>query len=700
MLTAVLVLALSPIAAPTGAPVAADDVLTPHSVAELRSVSAAVLSPDARHVAYTLSVPRADDQDDGSSWSELWVLDLEDDRQRPFITGEVSVRSVRWTPDGRIAFLSKRDADEHTALYAIAVDGGEARRIATLETSIADYAFAPDGERVALVATQKKDEELEKLAKKGFAQEIYEEDWRPAEVWIADVSGADEPRKLVLEGSAHDVHWSPVADRLAVVVTPTPLVDDGYMRRKVVVIGVEDGSVALELEQPGKLGQVGWSPDGRHLATIAAADLNDPSAGRLTVAAADGGAPADVLPHYEGHVTGFAWQDAEALLYVADRGVWTVFERVPAVQRGRAEPTTILAAGGPILESLSVSQDGMRAAFVASSPEHPGEVYTMSHGDAGPRRRTHSNAWLADVRLAPQERVEFTARDGLELEGILIRPLDAPEGVRVPLILYVHGGPEAHDANGWLTGYNRPGQVAAAQGYAVFYVNYRGSTGRGVEFSKLSQGDPAGREFDDLVDAVQHLVSIGLVDRDRVGVTGGSYGGYATAWCATKLSEHFAAGVMFVGISDKVSKVGTTDIPDEEFHVHALKRVWDDWQFFLERSPIYQADEGRTPLLILHGKDDPRVDVGQSRELYRHLKLRGEAPVRLVLYPGEGHGNRKRSARLDYHLRSLRWFDHYLKGAGGEMPPWRIDYDDPREAEPEAVTREEATEPEPASAGQ
>jgi hypothetical protein len=203
---------------------------------------------------------------------------------------------------------------------------------------------------VALVATQKKDEELEKLAKKGFAQEIYEEDWRPAEVWIADVSGADEPRKLVLEGSAHDVHWSPVADRLAVVVTPTPLVDDGYMRRKVVVIGVEDGSVALELEQPGKLGQVGWSPDGRHLATIAAADLNDPSAGRLTVAAADGGAPADVLPHYEGHVTGFAWQDAEALLYVADRGVWTVFERVPAVQRGRAEPTTILAAGGPILE--------------------------------------------------------------------------------------------------------------------------------------------------------------------------------------------------------------------------------------------------------------------------------------------------------------------------------------------------------------
>ena len=132
--------------------------------------------------------------------------------------------------------------------------------------------------------------------------------------------------------------------------------------------------------------------------------------------------------------------------------------------------------------------------------------------------------------------------------------------------------------------------MAAARGFAVFYPNYRGSTGRGVEFSKLSQGDPAGKEFDDLVDAVDHLVAAGLVDQDKVGVTGGSYGGYATAWCATRYTDRFAAGVMFVGISDKISKVGTTDIPDEEFYVHALHRPWENWQFFLERSPIYHAD--------------------------------------------------------------------------------------------------------------
>jgi dipeptidyl aminopeptidase/acylaminoacyl peptidase len=226
--------------------------------------------------------------------------------------------------------------------------------------------------------------------------------------------------------------------------------------------------------------------------------------------------------------------------------------------------------------------------------------------------------------------------------------------------------------------------VAAARGFATFYPNYRGSTGRGVAFSKLSQGDAGGKEFDDLVDAVDHLVAIGLVDTDRVGVTGGSYGGYDTGWCATRHSERFAAGVMFVGISDRISKLGTTDIPMEEFEVHARMRPWDDWQLYLERSPIYWADRSRTPLLILHGKEDPRVHPGQSMELYRNLKLRGQAPVRLVFYPGEGHGNRKAGARLDYSLRSLRWFEHYLTGPGGDMPDPGLEY-----AEPEAAASKE-----------
>src|SRR5438093_5314645 len=119
----------------------------------------------------------------------------------------------------------------------------------------------------------------------------------------------------------------------------------------------------------------------------------------------------------------------------------------------------------------------------------------------------------------------------------------------------------------------------------------------------MGQGDPAGKEFDDLVDAVDHLVASGLVDRAKVGVTGGSYGGFATAWCATYYSDRFAAGVMFVGISDHISKFGTTDIPQEEFLVHKRMYPWDDWKMAMERSPIYYVKKAHTPLLILGGKD-------------------------------------------------------------------------------------------------
>jgi dipeptidyl aminopeptidase/acylaminoacyl peptidase len=316
----------------------------------------------------------------------------------------------------------------------------------------------------------------------------------------------------------------------------------------------------------------------------------------------------------------------------------------------------------------------MHAAFAIDSAAHPTDIFAMNHGQTEPRRLTDSNPWLADVRMAKQEPIRYKARDGVEIEGILYHPLDEKTGQRYPLIIAVHGGPEAHEPNGWRTDYSRPGQLAAARGFAVLYPNYRGSTGRGVAFSKLDQADYAGAEFDDLVDGIDHLVKMGLVDRARVGVTGGSYGGFASAWCATKLTDHFAASVMFVGISDHVSKFGTTDIPQEMYEVHARKWPWDDWEFFRERSPITHTPGARTPTLIMHGQDDTRVHPSQSMELYRYLKVLGNTPVRLVFFPGEGHGNRKSASRLDYCLRMMRWMEHYLQGPGGEPPAYELDY--------------------------
>ncbi|MBL0339861.1 MAG: S9 family peptidase [Bacteroidetes bacterium] len=213
--------------------------------------------------------------------------------------------------------------------------------------------------------------------------------------------------------------------------------------------------------------------------------------------------------------------------------------------------------------------------------------------------------------------------------------------------------------------------MAATTGYAVFYPNYRGSTGRGNEFTYSSQGDLAGKEFDDIVDGVDYLIAQGIVDKSRVGVTGGSYGGYASAWMSTYYSDRFAAAVMFVGISNNISKWGTSDIPGEMRLVHDRKELWEDWEGQLKRSPVYYVDRAQTPILIMHGANDPRVHPTQSMELYRHLKVRKpDLPVRLVYYPGEGHGNTKSGSRYDYNIRMMQWFDIYLKtgNAKAEKP--------------------------------
>jgi dipeptidyl aminopeptidase/acylaminoacyl peptidase len=653
------------------------DALTPERVARLRSVTEVAMSPDGRQVAYTLSVPRQPGvDDDGEPWSELWVLAVASGENRPFVTGKVNVGKVAWTPDGKaIAFLAKRGDDKFKGLYRIPVDGGEARRAAGLKTDVSDFSLAPDGHQVALVGTPAKDEARKKLEEKGFKQEIFEEDLRHARLWIARLfdTNAAGPRLVEVTGSVRQVRWSPAGAALAVAVSPTATVDDGMVRQRVIVVDPATGAVRATVEHAAKLGAVTWSPDGRRLALIAGNHEHDPSAGRLMIVPATGGGPREAVPGWSGDFAHVAWTGPDELLAVTDTGVVSQLARV-RLKPGGEEMLSVSTPGQPILGGLALSADGRVAAVVGHAPVHPAEVFTWTAGDEALVRRTDSNPDLAGVRWAKQEVVRYRARDGLELEGILIRPRDLPAGTRAPLILTVHGGPEAHVGHGWLTGYSNPGQVAAARGFAVFHPNYRGSTGRGVEFSKLGQRDAAGKEFDDLIDAVDHLVGMGLVDPKRVGVTGGSYGGYATAWCGTRFSERFAAGVMFVGISDKISKVGTTDIPDEEYLVHARQRPWDDWKFLLERSPIYHAGNCRTPMLILHGADDPRVHPGQSKELYRHLKLRSQAPVRLVLYPGEGHGNRKAAARYDYQLRMLQWFEHYLQGPGGPLPGPDLDY--------------------------
>jgi len=654
------------------AAVAGAEGLTLKQIAELRGVGDAVVSPDGGMIAYTLSVQRElAEEEDGPAWTELHLID-ERGESRPFITGHVNVGSIGWTPDGdAVTFLAKREGDEHRRLYAIPVSGGEARPIATLENSISSYSFSPDGSAVALLAFEPEDAEREKEKEMGFDQYVFEEEWEPRRLYIHDLDDEDaEPRMLELEGSVQAASWSPAGDRLAVTVTPRQLVDDTLMFKRIRIVSPR-GRVLGRIENPGKLGDFEWSPDGERLAFIATETIHDPRAGRLMVAGKNGGAMTNLLPGLLGHVQDVGWLDDDTLLFISHEGEES---RLGTIRANGERETTILPLGGPIWGEFTVSDSG-DLSLLASTPEHPTEVYRLGAGESGATRLTDSNPWLSDVELARQEPIGYEARDGLRIGGVLLYPLDYREGRRYPLILAVHGGPEAHRSNGWLTSYGRPSQAAAAEGYFVFFPNYRGSTGRGVEFAMSSQGRYAKEEFDDLVDGVDHLIEEGLVDRDRVGITGGSYGGYATAWGATYYSERFAAAVMFVGISEQFSKFGTTDIPQEMYLVHSRTWPWEDWEMFEQSSPIRYVERAQTPILIMHGDADPRVDPRQSEILYRYLTMQDDPPpTRLVYYKGEGHGNRRAASRYDYSLRLMRWMNHYLKGSGGDPPPPEIDY--------------------------
>ena len=634
------------------------DILTPLDVAQLKTVLGAVISDDGQYIAYRLFV-QADPLTENKPGSQhLYVYKVADGTSVPFYT-KGSVGSVAFRPGTpAITFLTKGADDKTRSLYQISLSGGEAMNIYSFDRNIGSYQWSPDGKKLAFISGEEKQEKKSVLP---VNPRIYEEDLTFNRAYIVEFASAPGSAKQVnLPGHVSGVNWSPDGSKLAIVTAPTPLVDDFYMQRRIRIVDSGSLNKTGEVDHTAKMGQVTWSTDSKTIAFIGGNDINDPTAGRIFTVSDKGGKPAKIISGFGGAFDQIGWKDNKTLYYLASRGATAEFGTI-TVKNGetKAELT------GKNYFSFQVAKNGSRI-FRGDSPEHPAELFLQQAG-GNAERITDSNPWLKNRRLAKQEVIKYQARDGLEIEGILIRPLNERSGQKYPMITVVHGGPESHYNNGWLTGYSQAGQVGAAQGYAVFYPNYRGSTGRGLEYTMSSQADPAGKEFDDVVDGVDYLIESGLVDGTKVGVTGGSYGGYATGWLSTKYTDRFAAGVMFVGISNNISMWGTSDIPEELYHVHARKRIWDDYQFWLERSPVYYAGQAKTPLLIMHGADDPRVHPEQSMELYRHIKTRTDTPVRLIYYPGEGHGNRRSAARFDYSLRLFRWFDRYLKGEELDM---------------------------------
>jgi dipeptidyl aminopeptidase/acylaminoacyl peptidase len=629
--------------------------LTPEHVTTLETVTSVALSPDGRHVAYTLSRPRAPEEDTLAGlrgFSELYIAETAGDHPNAIVQRPSSAGAPQWSPDGtRLAFLYRGQ------VHFVPLTGGQPQAITSAPGGVSSYHWSPDGQSIAYTARVPEAADVVERRRRGADVDVASERNRPVQLWVQPVSGGAARSLTPAAHTVRDFAWAPDARTLAVQITETSDADADLMYRKLYIMGVAGGQTLVPTT--GKLGPMAFSPDGSRLAFAGATSFNDPLAQSLFVVPRAGGTPQNLTPNYEGSVMNVGWQDNRMLRFTAVEGTRTALNTVP-VNGGSI--TRVLGHGAEMFTTVSFARDGVTFATPASTARHPNEVFIGNTRNKQLRRLTQHNAWLNNVQLGAQEAIEWTARDGWRIEGVLIRPVGAPQNARAPLAILPHGGPEGFNVNGWSTNSLYPAQVLAGQGYAVFMPNYRGSGGRGVAFAKADHRDLGGREFDDVLDGISALHQRGIADSTRVGISGTSYGGFFSAWAGTKHSERFRLAMPFAGISNWTSFTGTTDIPVEMAAVH-----WDLWPYehpllMWERSPLAHVGNAQTPMIIGQGMADERVHPEQMIQLHQALRLKG-VPAELVLYPREPHGLLERQHQLDYMRRIVEAFNKYVRPA-------------------------------------
>lgn len=654
--TALALLALIALAAPT---TLLAQAITPEQIVSLEQVGTVALSPDGNQIAYTLTKPRTADEEFGRSRSELWIVPATGGTPRAIVTAPQSAGGPEWSPDGAmLTFTARLDENGKTQVYGVPAEGGEPRQLTHSALGVMGFDWAPDGRSIAFTALEPESEEAIARRKRGDDVQVAGEGDRYVRLWIEDLASG-EPRVVTpADKMVRSFAWMPDASGLALQLTQTTDIDAGYMWRQIFVTSATGGDLRQLTETKGKLGDMAWSPDGEKMAFIGAVSLNDPLAQSVFVVPKSGGAPVNLTPNLEASAQSLGWLNGNTIYFTAATGTKQTLFSLPA---GGGTPTTMAGGGAEIMGSVSFDSRMRRFATSVQTAQHPDDVYLGDVRNGRLNRVTTHNEWLARVELAPQETITWKGADGWDIEGVLVRPLNKVPGARYPLAILPHGGPEGISYDGWTTRGLYPAQYLAANGYAVLMPNYRGSGGRGVAFSKADHRDLGGKEFKDVIAGIDHLAAEGLVDPDRVGISGTSYGGYFSAWAGTKYTDRFKAAITFAGISNWASFTGTTDIPYEMSMVH-----WDTWWFddpglAWDRSPLAHINGTKTAILVGHGLADSRVHPEQSIEMYTALRIKG-VPTGLLLYPREPHGLLERAHQLDFMRRMLQWFDQHVKG--------------------------------------
>jgi dipeptidyl aminopeptidase/acylaminoacyl peptidase len=644
--------------------------LEPEDDARMREVADPSLSPDGKHVLYTVM---STDLDKDRTYYNLWIASWDGKENRPLTHGEHSQTHARWSPDGKsIAFLSGRgakDDDERDALWMLPVAGGEAEKVSELPGDVEDFAWSPDSSKLVLVVRDADPRSPEPGAKKHTAPPLVIDRLR----FMRDTVGYLTERfahLVLLDAVSHEVTpltsgrhddlyptWSPDGKEIAFFSARGPDLDRVDDWSLLAILARAGGSERLITQAPQTAEFVesdpplAWSPDGKTLAFTHGGEAKyiEYAAHGLAVVPAAGGAYRDLTAQLDRNILRPHWSpDGRSILAVLEDDGTQILVRFPA---GGGTYTPVLG-GERKIDGFDVSHNGAIVVLSATT-QRPPEVFALDGNQTRPLSR-QNDEWLAGIELGKVERTSFKSKDGTQIHGWLVHPVGQPAGTRSAAYLRPHGGPQEQFA----AEFEMRAQVFAAQGYLVILPNYRGSTGRGTAFSSAIFADWGHLEVEDDLAAVDAAVDRGLADPERLVVGGWSYGGISTDYLIATTTR-FKAAVSGASISNVLAGYGTDQyVTDYE---HELGAPWQTTNHWLELSyPFLHANRIHTPTLFMCGDKDMNVPLTNSEQMYQALRSLG-VPTELVIYPDQWHGLTTPSYIIDRYRRQLAWYARYVK---------------------------------------